>query len=54
MFRSPLNAAKARPCCAASTRWWISVRKHAHDLDLVRFVLFGDDTYEAFAAAASG
>jgi len=31
-----------------------TVRKHAHDLDLVRFVLFGDDTYEAFAAAASG
>jgi len=23
-----------------------------HDLDLVRFVLFGDETYEAFAAAA--
>jgi len=31
-----------------------TVRKHAHDLDFVRFVLFGDDTYEAFAAAASG
>jgi O-acetyl-ADP-ribose deacetylase len=28
--------------------------EHAHDIDLVRFVLFGDDTYEAFAAAASG
>jgi O-acetyl-ADP-ribose deacetylase len=25
-----------------------------HDLDLVRFVLFGDDTYEAFARAAAG
>jgi O-acetyl-ADP-ribose deacetylase len=24
-----------------------------HELDLVRFVLFGDETYEAFAAAAS-
>jgi O-acetyl-ADP-ribose deacetylase (regulator of RNase III) len=23
-----------------------------HELDLVRFVLFGDETYEAFAAAA--
>jgi O-acetyl-ADP-ribose deacetylase (regulator of RNase III) len=31
-----------------------TVREHAHDLDLVRFVLFGDDTYDAFAAAASG
>lgn len=31
-----------------------SVREHAHDIDLVRFVLFGDATYEAFAAAASG
>jgi O-acetyl-ADP-ribose deacetylase len=31
-----------------------TVRAHAHDLDLVRFVLFGDDTYDAFAAAASG
>jgi O-acetyl-ADP-ribose deacetylase (regulator of RNase III) len=31
-----------------------TVREHAHDLDLVRFVLFGDETYEAFAAAASG
>jgi O-acetyl-ADP-ribose deacetylase len=31
-----------------------AVREHAHDLDLVRFVLFGDATYEAFAAAASG
>jgi O-acetyl-ADP-ribose deacetylase (regulator of RNase III) len=30
-----------------------TVREHAHDLDLVRFVLFGDETYEAFAAAAS-
>jgi O-acetyl-ADP-ribose deacetylase (regulator of RNase III) len=25
-----------------------------HGLDLVRFVLFGDDTYEAFARAAAG
>ena len=25
----------------------------AHDLDLVRFVLFGDETYAAFAAAAA-
>jgi O-acetyl-ADP-ribose deacetylase (regulator of RNase III) len=25
-----------------------------HDLDLVRFVLFGDKTYEAFSAAAVG
>ena len=24
-----------------------------HDLELVRFVLFGDDTYDAFAAAAA-
>jgi O-acetyl-ADP-ribose deacetylase (regulator of RNase III) len=32
----------------------LAVREHAHDLDLVRFVLFGDETYEAFAAAASG
>jgi O-acetyl-ADP-ribose deacetylase (regulator of RNase III) len=31
-----------------------TVREHAHDIDVVRFVLFGDDTYEAFAAAASG
>jgi O-acetyl-ADP-ribose deacetylase (regulator of RNase III) len=31
-----------------------TVRKHAHDVDVVRFVLFGDDTYDAFAAAASG
>ena len=30
-----------------------TVRKHAHDVDVVRFVL-GDDTYDAFAAAASG
>jgi len=36
---------------AVATR---AVREHAHDIDLVRFVLFGDDTYEAFAAAASG
>ena len=31
-----------------------TVRDHWHDLDVVRFVLFGDDTYDAFAAAASG
>jgi len=31
-----------------------AVREHAHDVDVVRFVLFGDDTYDAFAAAASG
>jgi len=24
-----------------------------HELELVRFVLFGDDTYEAFARAAA-
>jgi O-acetyl-ADP-ribose deacetylase (regulator of RNase III) len=30
-----------------------TVREHAHDLDLVRFVLFGEETYEAFAAAAA-
>jgi O-acetyl-ADP-ribose deacetylase (regulator of RNase III) len=29
-----------------------AVREHGHDLDLVRFVLFGDATYAAFAAAA--
>jgi O-acetyl-ADP-ribose deacetylase (regulator of RNase III) len=29
-----------------------TVREHGHDLDLVRFVLFGDETYEVFAAAA--
>jgi O-acetyl-ADP-ribose deacetylase (regulator of RNase III) len=27
-----------------------TVREHAHDLDLVRFVLFNDETYQAFAA----
>jgi O-acetyl-ADP-ribose deacetylase (regulator of RNase III) len=26
-----------------------TVREHAHDLDLVRFVLFGDETYAAFS-----
>lgn len=31
-----------------------TVREHAHDIDVVRFVLFGDDTYDAFAAAVSG
>jgi len=30
-----------------------AVRGHAHDLELVRFVLFGDETYDAFAAAIS-
>jgi O-acetyl-ADP-ribose deacetylase (regulator of RNase III) len=29
-----------------------AVREHGHDLDLVRFVLFSDETYAAFAAAA--
>ena len=28
-----------------------TVRQHDHDLDLVRFVLFGDELYETFAAA---
>ena len=31
-----------------------TVREHAHDIDVVHFVLFGNDTYDAFAAAASG
>jgi O-acetyl-ADP-ribose deacetylase (regulator of RNase III) len=31
-----------------------AAREHGHDLELVRFVLFGDETYAAFAAAASG
>jgi O-acetyl-ADP-ribose deacetylase (regulator of RNase III) len=31
-----------------------AVREHAHDIDVARFVLFGEDTYDAFAAAASG
>jgi O-acetyl-ADP-ribose deacetylase (regulator of RNase III) len=31
-----------------------AAREHGHDLDVVRFVLFGDETYEAFAAAATG
>jgi len=31
-----------------------TVRDHAHDIDMVRFVLFGNETYDAFAAAASG
>jgi O-acetyl-ADP-ribose deacetylase len=31
-----------------------TVREHAHDVDIVRFVLFGDETYEAFTVAASG
>jgi O-acetyl-ADP-ribose deacetylase (regulator of RNase III) len=30
-----------------------AVRAHAHDVELVRFVLFGDETYRAFAAAAA-
>ena len=29
-----------------------AVREHGHDLDLVRFVLFDEPAYEAFAAAA--
>ncbi|HZP74037.1 MAG TPA: O-acetyl-ADP-ribose deacetylase [Gaiellaceae bacterium] len=28
-----------------------TVRAHGHDLDLIRFVLFGDALYDAFAAA---
>ena len=31
-----------------------TVREHAHDVDIVRFVLFGGETYEAFTVAASG
>ena len=31
-----------------------TVREHAHNIDLVRFVLFGDETYDAFTVAASG
>jgi len=31
-----------------------TVRDHAHDIDMVRFFLFGNETYDAFAAAASG
>jgi O-acetyl-ADP-ribose deacetylase (regulator of RNase III) len=31
-----------------------TVRDEAHDIDVVRFVLFGDETYEAFTVAASG
>ena len=31
-----------------------TVRDQAHDIDLVRFVLFGDETYDAFTVAASG
>ena len=30
-----------------------AVREHGHDLELVRFVLFGDELYETFAAAAA-
>jgi O-acetyl-ADP-ribose deacetylase (regulator of RNase III) len=30
-----------------------AVREHGRDLDLVRFVLFGDALYETFAAAAA-
>ena len=29
-----------------------AAREHADGLDVVRFVLFGDETYEVFAAAA--
>ena len=31
-----------------------TVREHARDLELVRFVLWDDATYDAFAAAVSG
>jgi O-acetyl-ADP-ribose deacetylase (regulator of RNase III) len=31
-----------------------AVRAGKHDFDVVRFVLFGDDAYEAFARAAAG
>ena len=31
-----------------------TVRDEAHDIDVVRFVLFGDETYEAFTDAVSG
>jgi O-acetyl-ADP-ribose deacetylase (regulator of RNase III) len=31
-----------------------AAREHGHDLDLIRFVLFGDAIYDVFAAAASG
>ena len=31
-----------------------TVRDQTHDIDLVRFVLFGDETYDAFTVAASG
>jgi O-acetyl-ADP-ribose deacetylase len=31
-----------------------AVREHGDGVELVRFVLFGDETYEAFARAASG
>jgi O-acetyl-ADP-ribose deacetylase (regulator of RNase III) len=31
-----------------------TVREQGHDVDLVRFVLFGEETYDAFAAAVSG
>jgi O-acetyl-ADP-ribose deacetylase (regulator of RNase III) len=31
-----------------------TVSEHAHDLDLVRFVLFNDESYEAFALLAEG
>jgi O-acetyl-ADP-ribose deacetylase (regulator of RNase III) len=41
-------AALAAPLAVAAAR------AHGHDLELVRFVLFGDETYAAFAAAASG
>ena len=39
------------PIPAAAEIAVATVRAHAHDLDLVRFVLFNDETYEAFAAA---
>jgi O-acetyl-ADP-ribose deacetylase (regulator of RNase III) len=46
VYGYPLDA--AAPIAVAA------VREHGHDIDLVRFVLFGDDAYEAFAAVASG
>jgi O-acetyl-ADP-ribose deacetylase (regulator of RNase III) len=42
------------PATLAAAVVTATVREHAHDIDVVRFVLFGDDTYDAFAAAASG
>ena len=42
------------PVDAAAPIAVAAAREHGHDLELVRFVLFGDEAYEAFAAAASG